>query len=186
MFSAAIFSLFLHYFPLCCQSAGRNNEAETHKISFTGTNNDLLLHTNNRTEQLVDQETGSGSKLVKILDSHDLSRRHDVDQISGGWLGGFIGLLTCRAKIHLKMRFYLFIFYILISPFGTLYFLLSDVEEFVFSSWYFLIFYIIKSSSGSLPTNISSLSAEIANKLADKLSVSSSVFIINNIHKADH
>ena len=84
------------------------------------------------------------------------------------------------------MRFSLFIFcscYIPISALGSVYFLLSDVEEFVFSSWYFLIFYIIKSSSGSLPTNISSLSAEIANKLADKLSVSSSVFIINNIQQ---
>ena len=102
MFSAAIFSVFLHYFPLCCQSVGKNNEAETHKISFTGNNNDLLLHTNNRTEQLVDQEIGSGSKLVKILDSHDLSRRHHVDQIPGGWKGGFIGLLTCLGKSHLK------------------------------------------------------------------------------------
>ena len=83
MFSAPLFWLFLHYFPLCCQSVGRNNEAETHKINFTANNDDLLLHTNNRTEQL--EEIGSRSKLVKILDSHDLSRRHQVDEISGWW-----------------------------------------------------------------------------------------------------
>ena len=94
MFSATLFSVFLHYFPLCCQSVGKNNEAETHKINFTTNNNDLLPHTNNRTEQLVDkQEIGSRSKLVKILDSHDLSRRHHSDQISGLWVGDFIGLV---------------------------------------------------------------------------------------------
>ena len=71
---------------------------------------------------------------------------------------------------------------------GTLYsvyFLLLDVEEFVFSSWYFLIFYIINSSRGSLPIDVSSLTLEIANGLADKLSVPPSVFIVNNVHKAN-
>ena len=92
IFSASLFSVFLHYFPVCCQSAGRNNEAETHKINFTANNNDLLLHTKNRTEQLED--IGSRSKLAKILDSHDLSRRHRVvEQISvGGRVYWFIGM----------------------------------------------------------------------------------------------
>ena len=85
IFSAPLFCVFLHYLPVCCGSVGRNNEAETHKINFTANNNDLLLHTDNRTQQLVEQEIGSRSKLVKILDSHDLSRRHHVDQISGWW-----------------------------------------------------------------------------------------------------
>ena len=67
----------------------------------------------------------------------------------------------------------------------SVYFLLLDVEEFVFSSWYFLIFYIINSSRGSLPIDVSSLTLEIANGLADKLSVPPSVFIVNNVHKAN-
>ena len=75
----------------------------------------------------------------------------------------------------------------MISAVGSVYFLLSDVEEFVFSSWYFLIFYIMKTSSGELElANISSLSSEIANTISDKLSVAPSVFIINNFHKEDH
>ena len=85
MFSTLLYFVFLHYFPLYCQTVGRNAEAETHKINFTANNNDLLLHANNGTDELPEREEkiGSRSKLVKILDSHDLSRRHHVDQISG-------------------------------------------------------------------------------------------------------
>ena len=86
MMFSVFFSVFLIYFPLCCQSVGKNTEAETHKMNFTANNNDLLLHTKNRTEQL--EEIASRSKLVKILESHDLSRRHHVvEQISGWWEG---------------------------------------------------------------------------------------------------
>ena len=66
-----------------------------------------------------------------------------------------------------------------------------DVEEFVFSSWYFLIFYILSpsplESSPSVRTyrtvNRSSLSSQILACLSNKLSVPASTFIVNDIHK---
>jgi hypothetical protein len=58
----------------------------------------------------------------------------------------------------------------------------SEVEEFVFSPWYFLVFSIVNRSS-SLPADISSMSTEISESLSTKLSVPSSVFCISSIVK---
>ena len=57
-----------------------------------------------------------------------------------------------------------------------------DVEEFVFSSWYFLIFYIINSSLEA-NSDVSLSSSEILTILSNKLSVPAPTFIINDIHK---
>ena len=58
----------------------------------------------------------------------------------------------------------------------------SEVEEFVFSPWYFLVFSIVNRSS-SLPADVSSMSTEISESLSSKLSVPSSVFFISSIVK---
>jgi hypothetical protein len=58
----------------------------------------------------------------------------------------------------------------------------SEVEEFVFSPWYFLVLYIVNRSS-SLPADITSISSEISESLSSKLSVPSSVFLISTIVK---
>ena len=60
--------------------------------------------------------------------------------------------------------------------------LYSEVEEFVFSPWYFLVFSIVDRSS-SLPHDISSITSEILRGLSSKLSVPSSVFFINSVTK---
>ena len=58
----------------------------------------------------------------------------------------------------------------------------SEVEEFVFSPWYFLVFSTVNKSS-SLPATISLISSEILESLSSKLSVPSSVFFITSIVK---
>jgi hypothetical protein len=58
----------------------------------------------------------------------------------------------------------------------------SEVEEFVFSPWYFLVFSIVNRSS-SLSADVSSMSTEISESLSSKLSVPSSVFFISSIVK---
>ena len=58
----------------------------------------------------------------------------------------------------------------------------SQVEEFVFSPWYFLVFSPVNKSS-SLPAVISSISSEILESLSSKLSVPPSVFFITSIVK---
>ena len=58
----------------------------------------------------------------------------------------------------------------------------SEVEEFVFSPWYFLIFSTVNKSS-SLPAAISLISSEILESLSSKLSVPSSVFLVTSIVK---
>ena len=61
-------------------------------------------------------------------------------------------------------------------------FLHSDVEEFIFSPWYFLVLSIVNRSS-SLPADVTSISSDISESLSSKLSVPSSVFLISSIVK---
>ena len=85
--------LFMFLISPCCSLGLEKNNVE-HKIDLTGNNNDLLLynelgsrhgkngsHTLNQTED--EQNLGSPrSKLLKILDSHDLSRTRIDNGIS--------------------------------------------------------------------------------------------------------
>ena len=55
-----------------------------------------------------------------------------------------------------------------------------EADEFVFSAWYFLIFYIL----APRPSSCLSLSpAEVTAALATKLSVPPAVFRLNGVHK---
>ena len=211
MFFSSLFILCSLYFPLFCLGVKKNNDA--HKITFTGNKNDLcndtsknpcekgrrLLnildshnlsrkdHVKNMAGKMVTKSKGpvsqSRSNIGQIL-ANRVTMFTDVINISIVW----IWHTTIKAFSIPFHRCWFDLFANTVPGWGTLYsvyFLLLDVEEFVFSSWYFLIFYIINSSRGSLPIDVSSLTLEIANGLADKLSVPSSVFIVNNVHKAN-
>ena len=191
MFFSSLFILCSLYFPLFCLGVKKNNDA--HKITFTGNKNDLC---NDTSKNICEKSR----RLLNILDSHNISRKHHVENKAGKMVTKSKGpvsqsrsnigqILGNRVTMFTDVRRCWFdLFANTVPGWGSLYsvyFLLLDVEEFVFSSWYFLIFYIINSSRGSLPIDVSSLTLEIANGLADKLSVPSSVFIVNNVHKAN-